>query len=116
MAIVLGVLAAAGGTALAVVPSLVFPPNPAASPGLRDAVRDLSGALPVFPGAEGFGTDTPTGRGGAVLRVTSLESAGPGTLRAALVNARAGETVHMKHLLRRHTISRRVAFVGRSHS
>jgi len=81
---VLGVLAAAGMAALLVVPSLVFPPNLAGSPGLRDAVRDLSGALPVFPGAEGFGTDTPAGRGGAVLRVTSLESAGPGTLRAAL--------------------------------
>jgi hypothetical protein len=28
--------------------------------------------LPVFPGAEGFGTRTPAGRGGRVLEVTTL--------------------------------------------
>ncbi len=53
-------------------------------PELADAHRDLSAALPVFPGAEGFGTDTPAGRGGAVLRVTSLAPDGEGSLRAAL--------------------------------
>ena len=40
--------------------------------------------LPVFPGAEGFGTRTIAGRGGKVVEVTSLAGAGPGTLRAAL--------------------------------
>jgi pectate lyase len=40
--------------------------------------------LPVFPGAEGFGTKTRAGRGGVVLEVTSLEDSGPGTLREAL--------------------------------
>jgi len=40
--------------------------------------------LPVFPGAEGFGTRTVAGRGGKVIAVTSLADAGPGTLRAAL--------------------------------
>jgi pectate lyase len=40
--------------------------------------------LPVFPGAEGFGTRTPAGRGGKVIFVTSLADDGPGTLRAAL--------------------------------
>lgn len=40
--------------------------------------------IPVFPGAEGFGTDTIAGRGGKLLEVTSLEDNGPGTLRAAL--------------------------------
>jgi len=40
--------------------------------------------LPVFPGAEGFGTRTPAGRGGKVIEVTSLADKGPGTLRAAL--------------------------------
>jgi pectate lyase len=40
--------------------------------------------LPVFPGAEGFGTDTPAGRGGRVLEVTTLADDGPGSLRAAL--------------------------------
>ncbi len=40
--------------------------------------------LPVFPGAEGFGTLTPAGRGGKVIEVTSLADSGPGTLREAL--------------------------------
>ena len=39
--------------------------------------------LPVFPGAEGFGTRTPAGRGGKVIEVTSLADDRPGTLRAA---------------------------------
>lgn len=40
--------------------------------------------LPVFPGAEGFGTRTIAGRGGKVIEVTSLADHGPGSLRAAL--------------------------------
>jgi pectate lyase len=43
------------------------------------------GAPPLaFPGAQGFGAVTPGGRGGKILRVTSLESTGKGTLREAL--------------------------------
>ena len=38
----------------------------------------------VFPGAKGFGVDTPAGRGGKVIRVTNLNSAGAGSLRQAL--------------------------------
>jgi hypothetical protein len=40
--------------------------------------------LPAFPGAEGFGANTPGGRGGRVIAVTSLADDGPGTLRAAV--------------------------------
>lgn len=53
-------------------------------PRLEDADRSYTGALPVFPGAEGFGTDTRAGRGGAVLVVDTLASDGPGSLRWAL--------------------------------
>lgn len=40
--------------------------------------------LPAFPGAEGFGANTPGGRGGRVIAVTSLADSGDGTLRAAV--------------------------------
>lgn len=40
--------------------------------------------LPVFPDATGFGIQTPAGRGGKIIRVTSLASNGKGSLRAAL--------------------------------
>ena len=38
----------------------------------------------VLPGVTGFGLDTRAGRGGKVIRVTNLDAAGPGSLRAAL--------------------------------
>lgn len=50
------------------------------------ALTGSAGALPVFPGAVGFGTDTVAGRGGEVLRVTMLDDAGPGSLREAVEN------------------------------
>lgn len=56
-------------------------------PNLHDAHRDLSQKLPIFPGAEGFGTDTPAGRGGAVFIVDTLAADGPGSLQAALTAA-----------------------------
>lgn len=38
----------------------------------------------AFPGAMGWAAATPGGRGGAILRVTTLAGEGPGSLRAAL--------------------------------
>ena len=40
-------------------------------------------ALPAFPGAEGFGAIAKGGRGGRIIKVTSLRSGGPGSLQAA---------------------------------
>lgn len=51
--------------------------------GLCDSVSaDDKG--PVFPGAKGFGIHTAAGRGGKIIRVTNLNSEGPGSLRQAL--------------------------------
>lgn len=40
--------------------------------------------LPVFPTAEGFGTSTQAGRGGEIIKVTSLDDSGQGSLRSAM--------------------------------
>ncbi|MHC4608463.1 MAG: pectate lyase family protein, partial [Planctomycetota bacterium] len=91
--------------ALAVVVAVMFncagsptPPNPSTP----RPVGEQAG-LPVFPGAEGFGTRTAAGRGGKVIEVTSLEDGGPGTLRAALLDTgprivvfRVGGTITLK--------------------
>lgn len=42
-------------------------------------------AKSVFPGAVGFGSETPAGRGGRIIVVTNLDSDGPGSLREALL-------------------------------
>ncbi len=67
------------------------PAHPSGPP-LADAERDYRGELAVFPGAEGFGSTTPAGRGGKIIRVTHLGDSGPGSLRAAL-GARGPRTV-----------------------
>ena len=52
-----------------------------AIPGLK--AQSESDSLPAFPGAQGFGSTTPGGRGGRVFKVTNLNTSGPGSLQAA---------------------------------
>lgn len=73
-------------------------------PSAREPV--VESPLPVFPGAEGFGSRTPAGRGGKVIEVTSLADSGLGTLRAALADPnpriiifRVGGTIEAKEPL-----------------
>jgi hypothetical protein len=44
----------------------------------------LPAAEPAFPGAQGFGAVTQGGRGGKIVRVTTLAAKGPGSLHEAL--------------------------------
>src|SRR5262245_51598708 len=43
-----------------------------------------AGAALAFPGAVGWAATTVGGRGGRIIRVTTLDNDGPGSLRAAI--------------------------------
>jgi hypothetical protein len=40
--------------------------------------------VPAFPGALGWAAETPGGRGGKIIKVTSLAGSGPGSFREAI--------------------------------
>lgn len=68
--------------ALAVL--LALPVFPAASARAQSAPPAVEGPLPAFPGAVGWAAQTPGGRGGRIIRVTTLAGEGPGSLREAI--------------------------------
>jgi pectate lyase len=74
----LGRALAIGALALAMAgPGLAADPAPPA------AVSQGTAAL-AFPGAQGWAAHTPGGRGGRIIRVTTLEASGPGSFAEAL--------------------------------
>ena len=66
------------GSAAAMRPS-GKPPTPAARPATAADTSPLA-----FPGALGWAAHTPGGRGGQIIKVTTLAGDGPGSLRAAV--------------------------------
>lgn len=67
----------------------------------------IAHGVPAFAGAQGWGTDTPGGRRGKVIFVTSLADSGAGTLREALLTKgartilfRVSGIIRLEHPLR----------------
>ena len=59
-------------------------PAVAVAVALTAATSIASAAPPAFRGAEGFAAEIDGGRGGQVIKVTTLAASGPGSLQAAL--------------------------------
>ena len=78
----------------------------ALGPRTTDDAAPVAATLRAFPGAEGYGTDTPGGRGGTVCQVTNLNDSGAGSLRACVeasgprtVIFRTGGTINLQSRL-----------------
>ena len=75
--------------------------------GFLNEASAAAGSVKVFPGAQGYGTNSKGGRGGKIIRVTNLNDSGSGSLRAALeasgrriVVFEVGGAIHLKSMLK----------------
>lgn len=79
-------------------------------------------ALPAFPGAEGYGTQTIGGRGGIVCEVTSLKDSGIGSLRkcveetlgARIVVFKKGGTIFLLKPLKINSSNSNITIAGQT--